>query len=350
MAQKVAVILLNMGGPDSPRAIRPFLFNLFNDPAIIGAPGPVRWLLAHSLSIKRTGPARRIYARIGGRSPLLDLTERQAAALQAALNRPDSENAYRCFIAMRYWHPFTARAVAEAKKWGATRVVLLPLYPQYSSVTSGSSIEEWKTVADRVGFKVSSTAVCCYPTDAGFVAAQADLLSNALERAAAVAGDNIRVLFSAHGLPKSVVARGDPYPSQVAAGAAAIVRALDRPGLDWKIVYQSRVGPAEWIGPYADDEIRKAGAEGKGLVVLPIAFVSEHSETLVELDEDYRRLAEQAGAAAYLRVPALGCHPAFIEGLAGLVGKALAAGHRPCSERGGRLCDPAHGLCPNKGD
>jgi len=347
MAQKIAVVLFNLGGPDSPSAIQPFLFNLFNDPAIIGAPGPIRWLLAQYISAKRAPVAKEIYAKIGGKSPLLDLTRQQAASLQSVLGQTGQE--VRCFIAMRYWHPFTDQTVAEVKAWGADRVVLLPLYPQYSMATSGSSLKAWKDVAARMGLKVPTHEVCCYPSEPGFIAAQTDLLGKALERARTVS-PNIRVLFSAHGLPKSVIDKGDPYQSHVEAGAAAIVQALKQPGLDWKVTYQSRVGPTEWIGPYTDDEIKKAGAEKKALVVLPIAFVSEHSETLVELDMEYFHLAKQAGVPAYVRVPALGSHPAFIKGLAGLVQRAMTAKTQPCSQSGGRVCAAVHGQCPNRGD
>ncbi|HVI52770.1 MAG TPA: ferrochelatase [Candidatus Sulfotelmatobacter sp.] len=350
MAQKVAVVLFNLGGPDSLQAVQPFLFNLFNDSAIIGAPGPIRWLLAQYISSKRAPVAKDIYAKIGGKSPLLDLTRQQSASLQSLLAGPAAQKGQdvRCFIAMRYWHPFTEQTVAEVKKWGAQQVILLPLYPQYSSATSGSSLKAWKSVADRMGLKVPTRSICCYPTEPGMIAAQADLLGKALQRAMAVSS-NIRVLFSAHGLPKALIDRGDPYQAHVEAGAAAIVQALNQPGLDWKVTYQSRVGPTEWIGPYTDDEIKKAGAEKKGLVILPIAFVSEHSETLVELDMDYLHLAKQAGVTAYVRVPALGSHPTFIKGLAGLVGKAMASKIEPCSQSGARLCGAALSKCPNKG-
>ena len=350
MAQKVAVVLFNLGGPDSPQAIQPFLFNLFNDPAIIGAPGPIRWLLAQYISAKRAPVAKEIYAKIGGKSPLFDLTRQQAANIQTVLNQGAAAQGreFRCFIAMRYWKPFTAQTVAEVKAWGATQVVLLPLYPQYSSATSGSSLKEWHDAAGRMGLKLPTSTICCYPSEAGFVTAQADLLGKALDRAAMVT-NNVRLLFSAHGLPKSLIAQGDPYQAQIEAGAAAIVAKMNRPGLDWKVTYQSRVGPAEWIGPYTDEEIKKAGAEKKGLVILPIAFVSEHSETLVELDMEYFHLAKQAGATAYVRVPALGSHPAFIKGLAGLVTKTLASKSQPCSQSGGRICAAGHSKCPNRG-
>lgn len=350
MAQKVAVVLFNLGGPDSLQTIQPFLFNLFNDPAIIGAPGPIRWLLAQYISVKRTPVAREIYSKIGGKSPLLDLTRQQSNALQAVLMGTAAAQGMeiRCFVAMRYWHPFTEQTVAEVKKWGAQKVILLPLYPQYSSATSESSFKAWHKAAAAAGLKVPTRSICCYPSEPGMIAAQADLLGKALDRAMTVTS-NLRVLFSAHGLPKSVIDKGDPYQAQVEAGAKAIVQALNRPGVDWKVSYQSRVGPMEWIGPYTDDEIKKAGSEKKGLVILPIAFVSEHSETLVELDMEYYHLAKQAGVTAYVRVPALGSHPVFIKGLASLVNKAMAARAEPCSQNEKRICGAGLKLCPNKG-
>ena len=326
---KLAVVLFNLGGPDQPEAVRPFLFNLFNDPAIIGAPAPIRRALAWWISTRRAPVAREIYAQIGGRSPLLELTGLQGERLQAALG-----DDVKVFIAMRYWHPLTEQTVAEVKAWGPDRIVLLPLYPQYSGATSGSSLLAWRRAAKKAGLETPSVSVCCYPTEEGMIAAQAALLSAALDQA----GQGVRVLFSAHGLPKTVIDRGDPYQIQVEMTAAAIVTALARPDLDWRVCYQSRVGPMEWIGPATPDEIKRAGAEGKPLVVIPIAFVSEHSETLVELDIEYAHLAEQAGVPRYVRVPAVGTHPAFIEGLAALVRRSLTGGGTPCSERGERIC------------
>ncbi|MTJ84289.1 MAG: ferrochelatase [Telmatospirillum sp.] len=333
---KLAVVLFNLGGPDSPEAIRPFLFNLFNDPAIIGAPGLIRRALAWFISKQRAPVAAGIYAHLGGRSPLLELTRRQADALEKALG-----GEARVFIAMRYWHPMTEETVAEVARWGADRVVLLPLYPQYSTTTTGSSISLWKRVAARAGLTAKTTEVCCYPTIEGMIGAQAELLRTALDRT----GPDARVLFSAHGLPKKVIERGDPYQSQVEMTAAAIAGAVGRPDLDWRVTYQSRVGPMEWIGPATDREIERAGEEKKPLVIQPVAFVSEHSETLVELDIEYRHLAEVSGVPAYVRVPALGDHPAFIAALARLVETALTAGCDICSERTGRLCGSRWTAC-----
>jgi ferrochelatase len=309
---------MNLGGPDSLEAVRPFLANLFSDPAIIGLPGLLRLPLAHLIAWRRGPVARDIYARLGGRSPLLANTEAQARALEGALGP-----GHRCFVAMRYWHPMsieTARAVAE---WTPDEIVCLPLYPQFSTTTTASSLVVWRGAAARQGLSCPTRIVRCYPREQGFVEAIAGLVRPALE-AASGTGKPFRLLLTAHGLPKKIIDRGDPYPDQVEQTAAAVVAALARPELDWRVCYQSRVGPLEWIGPATDEEIRRAGEDGVALVVAPISFVSEHSETLVELDLDYRSLAEGAGVPTYHRVPTVGVEPAFIGSLAKLVNRALA--------------------------
>lgn len=339
---RLAVVLFNLGGPDHLDAVRPFLFNLFNDPAIIGAPGPIRWALAKIISGRRAPVAREIYARLGGKSPLLEQTQAQARALEAAL--ADAADSVSVFIAMRYWHPMTEETVRAVKAFAPDRVVLLPLYPQYSTTTSGSSLAAWKREAARQGLVAETKEVCCYPVGHGFIEAMARLVSDAVHKAAAH-GDP-RVLFSAHGLPKKVIAGGDPYQWQVEQTASAIVERMALPGLDWQVCYQSRVGPLEWIGPSTDDEVRRAGADGVPVVVVPLAFVSEHSETLVELDEEYRELAEEHGVTAYYRVPTVRDDPAFIDGLADLVRETLARAETVQSQYGDRLCPAAHGRCP----
>lgn len=328
---RTAVILFNLGGPDRPAAVEPFLFNLFNDPAIIGAPAPIRWLLAKGLARRRAPVARAIYARLGGGSPLLPLTEAQADAVAALLGVE-----HRVFVAMRYWHPFVAAAAAAARDWGAERVVLLPLYPQFSTTTTGSSLAAWTAAAAKLGWRVPTSLVCCYPILPGLVEAMADLVVAGHAEAAPVGRP--RVLFSAHGLPQRVVNRGDPYPQQVAQTAYAVAAATGIADLDWVLCYQSRVGPLQWIGPSIEDELARAGRDRVPVVVVPVAFVSEHSETLVELDIEYRHRAQELGIPAYVRVAAVGCHPAFIAGLAGLVsapgagrGRACAAAGRDCA-------------------
>lgn len=338
---RTAVVLFNLGGPDRLEAVRPFLFNLFNDPAIIGAPGPIRWLLAQRISRRRAPVAREIYRQLGGGSPLVPLTEAQAGALETALG-PD----HKVFVCMRYWHPMSAEVVQAVRTWGPDRVVLLPLYPQFSTTTSGSSLTDWNRAAAAVGLRVPVQAVCCYPTERGFVTAVADLIRPAYERAAQ--RGTPRVLFSAHGLPKKVIAAGDPYQDQVERSSAAVVRMLGIEGVDWRITYQSRVGPLAWIGPSTDDEIRRAGSECRPLVLVPIAFVSEHSETLVELDIEYRHLAEQAGVPAYERVAAVGTHPRFIDGLARLVRQTVGQGDALSAGAGHRLCPADRRRCPQE--
>lgn len=343
MSERVAVVLFNLGGPDRLEAVQPFLFNLFNDPAIINLPQPLRWAIAKVISSRRAPIAQEIYEELGGGSPLLANTEAQAGALQEAVAATSGEAMeFRCFIAMRYWHPLTEQTVAEVQAWNPDRILLLPLYPQYSTTTTESSIRAWRRAAAKAKLSVPTAAVCCYPVLDGFIAASAALLGKALRSA----GEGVppRVLFSAHGLPQKVIDRGDPYQYQVERTAAAIVAALPEDKFDWTVCYQSRVGPLEWIKPYTEDEIRRAGDEGVPLIVMPIAFVSEHSETLVELDIEYRALAEEAGVPGYERVSTVSTDPDFIDGLAKLVDETRHSHLEICAAGGARLC-PADRHC-----
>ncbi|MCW5751779.1 MAG: ferrochelatase [Alphaproteobacteria bacterium] len=341
---RTAVVLFNLGGPDRPEAVQPFLQNLFGDPAIIGLPGFLRLPLARLISKRRAKVAARIYEQMGGGSPLLPLTRAQAEALEAAL--ADLGGA-RVFIAMRYWHPLADETARAVKDWGAARVILLPLYPQYSTTTTGSSLADWKRAAAAAGLVAETRAVCCYPMEAGLVEAQAALIRPALAEAAAKGKP--RLLFSAHGLPEKVVLSGDPYQWQVEQTAAKVADALALPDLDWLVCYQSRVGPLKWIGPSTEAEIERAGRDGVPLVVVPIAFVSEHSETLVELDIEYAEKAHAAGVPAYHRVPALGTAAPFIAGLARLVREALARDTAIGGDGGQRLCPASCRRCAMAG-
>lgn len=331
--KKTAVILFNMGGPDSLDAVRPFLFNLFNDPAIIGAPTPIRWMLAKFISWKRESTAKEIYNTIGGKSPILDQTNRQASSLEKVLG----EN-YKVFISMRYWHPFTDEAVENAKSWGADDVVLLPLYPQFSTTTNRSSLRKWFSVASDHRWHLPTKTICCYPDDPGFVRALADLIRPALDQAQKNATP--RILFSAHGLPKNIVDKGDPYPAQVERTARAVMAEFGEIPPDWMVCYQSRVGPMEWIGPSIGEALEQAAKDQVAVVIVPVAFVSEHSETLVELDVEYRHQAEGLGISAYIRVPTVSDHPLFIEGLANLV--------KGSSDSCGQACQALQQRCPWK--
>ena len=341
---RVAVVLFNLGGPSSLDAVEPFLFNLFHDPAIIRVPQPFRWLLAKFISRRRAPIARAIYAKMGGSSPILGQTYNQAAALKAALDGGGTH--FETFVAMRYAAPRASDIVEQVRRFRPNKIVLLPLYPQYSTTTSRSSLNEWRALAKKRELDAPVSTVCCYPRNAGFVAAHAALIAESIAKVPA--NVKFRLLFSAHGLPKKIVASGDPYQAQVEQTAAALVQSLGRSQLDWRVTFQSRVGPMAWIGPATDEEIKKAGAEGLGLVIAPIAFVSEHSETLVELDIEYAHLASTSGVQHYIRVPAVGTHPKFIEGLAGLVREAVAGeGTKPGG--GTRVCPPACKQCPVEG-
>jgi ferrochelatase len=341
--KNIAVVLFNLGAPDRPEAVQPFLFNLFNDRAIIGLPQPLRWLIAKLAARRRDKAAQDIYARIGGSSPLLENTLVQAEALKAALGAADN---VRIFPAMRYWHPFSTEVAEQVRAFGADEIILLPLYPQYSTTTTASSLRDWQEAAGRAGLTAPTRAICCYPVEAGFVSAITDLTRSAYERSRRIhRAKPPRVLFTAHGLPKRLVKRGDPYKEHVEATVAAVVAGLAIPNLDWRICYQSRVGPLEWLGPYAEAEIRRAGTERVPLVVVPIAFVSEHSETLVELDMIYRGEAVARGVPLYERVPAVGTHPEFIAGLARTIRAALARSPGICPDNGSRRCSAALTKC-----
>ena len=341
---RVAVVLFNLGGPDCPEAIRPFLLNLFRDPAILRVPPFVRPILARIIARARVKPATANYAILGGKSPLLELTQDQAAALDTALAGTGVEA--RCFIAMRYWHPFSDEAAAAVKAWNPDEVLLLPLYPQFSTTTTGSSLIAWRQAAVQAGLAKKVTTLCCWFADAGYIAATAGIVRRALDEARAASDVPVRVLFSAHGLPETIVQNGDPYQYQVETTVAGVVEALGEPGLDHVVCYQSRATPQKWLDPSTEVVIEKAAEDKVAVLVVPIAFVSEHSETLVELDVEYRELAEKLGVPHYFRAPAQNSDAGFIASLAALVTASRARGPGMCSFAGGRVCPANHTDCP----
>ena len=340
MTGKLAVVLFNLGGPDGPEAVEPFLFNLFNDKAIIDLPGVLRTPLARLIARRRAPEAKGNYALMGGGSPLLPETEKQARALEQALAAPGLE--VRCFIAMRYWNPLSDETARAVEAFAPDEMVLLPLYPQYSTTTTASSLKAWAEAYRGPG---AVHTVCCYPNAQGLVEAHAVHIRETFE--AAGKPSNVRLLLSAHGLPEKVIKAGDPYQVQVEATAAAIAARLGAGGeaWDWQVCYQSRVGPLKWIGPSTAEAIEAAAGDGKGVLIAPIAFVSEHVETLVELDHEYAALAERLGVAPYLRAPALGIEPAFVQELARMVKRAL--GKESWPEPGGPYACPGLAKCPS---
>lgn len=311
---KKAVVLFNLGGPDKPENVEPFLFNLFNDPAILNLPLILRYPLAKLISNRRAPIAKKIYEELGGSSPILKLTEEQSHALEKKLNIEDQASEYKCYVVMRCWHPRAEEAINKIKQYNPDEVVLVPLYPQYSAATSGSSIKEWKTVCKKQNYKVKTSTICCYPTDENFINAHTEEILKSIKNI-----KNPKLIFSAHGLPERNIKKGDPYQWQVEQSVNKIVTKLKLKNLDWILSYQSRVGPLKWIGPSTESTIIENSKIGKHLVIVPIAFVSEHSETLVELDIEYRELADKNGCKNYTRVPALGTNKNYILALSELI-------------------------------
>ena len=311
---KKAVILFNLGGPDKLENVKPFLFNLFNDPAILNLPTFLRYPLAKLISNRRAPIAKKIYKELGGSSPILKLTNNQSDALEKTLNANDGKNKYKCFVVMRCWHPRASNVINDVINFDPEEVVLLPLYPQYSAATSGSSIKEWNEVCKRNNYKTKTSTICCYPTEERFIKSHVEEIKKKIKNL-----DNYKLIFSAHGLPEKNIKKGDPYQWQVEKSVENIVNSLEIKNLDWILSYQSRVGPLKWIGPSTENVITENSKLGKKIVLVPIAFVSEHSETLVELDIEYKELAGKNGCKEYSRVPALGTNTDFINSLSSLV-------------------------------
>ena len=330
----VGVLLLNLGGPETLDDVQPFLYNLFADPDIIRLPGALQFLqspLAALLSNSRAPKSREAYESIGGGSPLRRITDEQANALQSALVAKGLKNA-KCYVGMRYWKPFTEEAVEQIKADGVTKLVVLPLYPQFSISTSGSSLRLLEQIFgedEYLATRMSHTVIPSWYERPGYVQAMADLIKAELNRPDGQfdSPDEPIVFFSAHGVPVSYVeTAGDPYKEEMEECVALIMARLKEMGVanEHVLAYQSRVGPVEWLKPYTDDVIRELGEKKtKAMVAVPISFVSEHIETLEEIDMEYRELAEESGVEQWGRVPALDTNPVFIDDLADAVVESL---------------------------
>jgi ferrochelatase len=290
--------------------VKPFLFSLFSDKAILTLPNPFRFVLAHLITRRRLKEARHIYSLLGGKSPLLPNTQAQAEALKKELG-PD----YAVFVAMRHAPPLSPETVEKVKAYNPDEIVLLPLYPQYSKTTTESSFRAWKAVTE--GWMAPTRFIKAYATGKGFLEALKEHILPLYQRAQK--HGHPKLLLTAHGLPEKFIQKGDPYQQQVEQTAQALIENMGLSNLDVALCYQSRVGPLKWIGPYTEDEVRKASRQKRPIVLVPLSFVSEHSETLVELDMTYRDLALAEGCPAYYRVGTVQTHPAFIKGLACLV-------------------------------
>ena len=320
--KKIGVVLFQLGGPDSLEAIEPFLYNLFCDPDIIDFPFAriARQPLAKLISTRRAKHVADHYAEIGGKSPILEFTRRQARALEAELRR---EFDARVVIAMRYWRPFTHEAIAELAAHAPQEVVLLPLYPQYSKTTTGSSINEWNRRFHPNGWNPSTHVIAEFYEDAGYL----DAVVAAINASIRDLDDrrDLDIVFSAHSVPVAVIEHGDPYQRQ-------IDRTVD---LVWQrgrwparrhLCYQSKVGASKWLRPSMHETIERLAAAGsRHVLVVPISFVSDHVETLHEIDIEHRKQAHHLGIEDYRMMPGLNDAPAFIAALAGLVRAKLGA-------------------------
>jgi ferrochelatase len=345
-SKKTAIVLFNLGGPDKLESVKPFLFNLFNDRAIIGLPQPFRFFLAKLISTRREKKAQNIYAQIGGKSPLLEITNEQAHALESELSFFGD---FKVFVAMRYWHPFAKETIEKILEYQPSEIILLPLYPQFSSSTSDSSIKDFTSKFSDKNVKIKT--VCCYPNDEDFIHSHASLIKRTLTKIGDKTAAEFRLLFSAHGLPQKLIDAGDPYVFQVEKSTKAIIEQLEKNSekLDFSICYQSKVGPLQWTSPSLEFEIKRCALDKKIPVIVPIAFVSDHSETLVELDIDYKNLAADLGIENYLRVPSLNLDGSFIKSLAGIC-KKLADENKNeifCGKNPQRICPKNFGFCPN---
>lgn len=346
--KKIAVVLFNLGGPDSKESIRPFLFNFFMDPNIVRLPAPFRLLLASYISVKRSlREAGKSYAALGNVSPLLQNSRAQAVALEKALNVTGRAN-FKTFVAMRYWHPLADQVANDVCNWYAEEIVLLPLYPQFSTTTTWSSLGVWNRALRKLGMAQPVSTICCYPFHEGFIRVSAENIRRVYEQALKDGHASPRLLLSAHGLPESIIRDGDPYQWQCEQSAAKIMEAVNIPGLDWTVCYQSRVGRQKWIGPSTEEELRRAARDKKSVIIYPHAFTQEHVETLVEIEVEYRHLAQEMGVPGFYRVPTVSTHPDFIRGLADLVtthmdktGVAADGGQRLCPAKF-RRCPCAH--------
>lgn len=317
--EAIGVVLLQLGGPDSLASVEPFLYNLFCDPDIIDLPLAFlfRKRLARFISKRRGPKVQEIYKQIGGKSPILKLTERQASALHAELNREIKANVY---VAMRYWHPFTEEIVHRMAADGIRDVVLLPLYPHYSVTTTGSSVNEWRRCVNKAkhtAFNVKLIEEYCeHPL---YIKSVVKNINIALNRVATIDRQKVHLVFSAHGTPVNLVEKGDPYQSQIIRTYEAVT-ARGRFGLPHHLCYQSKVGPQKWIEPSLTNTVHRLAAENvTHMIVIPIAFVSDHSETLSEINIEMKADAKKLGIRYFDMSPALHTNPDFISALTDLV-------------------------------
>jgi ferrochelatase len=335
----IGVILLNLGGPDSIQAVKPFLYNLFSDRQIIRlGPSFMQQPLAWLISATRSKKTEQYYKLIGGKSPILEITTAQAKALEELLNGRGDKNrefsgsmSFRVYTGMRYWRPFIEDAVLQMQKDGIKKVIALSLYPQYSIATSGSSFSKFNEVASH--FQMETACVESWYNNPYYIDALVDVIRKGLDSflPSSLVGNSafslrpsafndVHVLFSAHSLPRKIIAQGDPYVDQTMGTIQEITKRLD---IKWRLSYQSKSGPVKWLAPSTEDKIQELAKEGvRNILMVPISFVSDHIETLYEIDILYKNLAGALGVQMK-RTESLNTHPIFIEALKDIVLKSL---------------------------
>ena len=316
MPGKTAILLLQMGGPDSIESVEPFLFNLFSDRDIIRiGPAFLQPLIARFIARRRAPKSVGYYSQIGGRSPIRELTDIQARDLEGLLGTE-----FRCFVAMRYWRPTTIEALAAVKREGISRVVALSLYPHYSRATTGSSINELKRVLAQAGVEFDVSYIDRFYDHPLYIEALTTRIEEGLARLPS--REEAHILFSAHSLPQSMINGGDPYLDHILETIRLVMERLG--DMEYHLSFQSRAGPVKWLEPSTEEMVRKlAAASCKNLLMVPISFVSDHIETLYEVDIQYAEEARALGIDNFQRSPALNDSPLFIECLADLVKKSI---------------------------
>jgi ferrochelatase len=326
--KKVGVVLFQLGGPDSLESIEPFLYNLFCDPDIIDFPFAriARQPLAKLIAVSRAKHVAHHYAEIGGKSPILEFTRRQAVALEKRLRQ---DHDARVVVAMRYWRPFTDEAIAELARHAPDEIVLLPLYPQFSKTTTGSSVNEWNRRFHPNGWSPTVHVITEFYRDPAYIDSVVSAVQNSLGQFANPS--DVDMVFSAHSVPMSAIEKGDPYQRQIEETVDLVWARGGWPSRR-HVCYQSKVGASKWLRPSMHETIKKLAADGsKNVLVVPISFVSDHVETLHEIDIEHRAQARGLGITNYRMVPGLNDSPEFIEALAGLVENLVVQRERPMS-------------------
>lgn len=318
-SETTGVVLINLGGPDSLEAVEPFLFNLFSDPDIIALPFGFQWMLpfvARWISRRRSSIAKGYYQAMGGRSPIAELTENQRSALEKSLG---TSGKYRVVVGMRYWRPNIESALDQIIQEGIRQVILLPLFPQYSITSSGSGVNEWNRLVEKKKVQLRTIVIRDWYSHPTYIQALVENIQIGKKIFPAEVPGDIHILFSAHGVPEKIVLKGDPYQRQIEETVELVRKNLEN-GERIHLAYQSKVGRLKWIGPSVEEKLKElADLKIKKILVVPISFVSDHSETLYEIDMMFKKIADELHIPFFHRMPSLNSSPTFIRALTEIV-------------------------------